>query len=270
MVATACLLTLIADMPTVPRPSALPPNRPVIQSSVSVPSLFPAYIPFPTQLQLLRKLQEILEQSCYKFAQLAVPELLQQNEWDCAESVELNIWSQVFSSNQEKLPFQGLEELGKPFSDILDSVAQLRHTAVHRIHVTMTRLLQFCLDGESLLQLMQDNIARDQVATLRRNTQQVQYDINENKQFLEARISQTMHSFAAQKAEIERLERAAIEDMFKQDRIYQESISKTLEDTMNSSTSMTRRTINADEEALYEKGNHMEDLSGHDTDVNDD
>ena len=48
-----------------------------------------------------------------------------EEEWECAESVELNLWARVFTAHQERFPQEDVDELGKPLSQLFDSIAQL-------------------------------------------------------------------------------------------------------------------------------------------------
>lgn len=75
------------------------------------------------------KVQAILEEACYAFGHKMMGDILQKEGWDCPESVELNIWARVFRCNEDKFDAEKLLELGKPFPELLDSIAQLRHTA---------------------------------------------------------------------------------------------------------------------------------------------
>jgi hypothetical protein len=57
----------------------------------SVLSLYPVYLPFRTQHQLLVKVQAVLEEACYTFGQKTIEDVLHKEGWDCPESVELNL-----------------------------------------------------------------------------------------------------------------------------------------------------------------------------------
>lgn len=104
-------------------------------TSSGAPSLYPVYLPYQTQHKLLGIVQQALERAYYNFAMRVLPDLVEE-EWECAESVELNLWARIFSTNQERFSQEGVGKLGKPLSQLFDSVAQLRHTAVHRVRVS--------------------------------------------------------------------------------------------------------------------------------------
>lgn len=67
--------------------------------------------------------------------------------WDCPELVELNKWTELLKS-------EGVAALGdtrKPLEKLLQSIANIRHTAVHRLRTNSVRLEQFLIDAEDLV-----------------------------------------------------------------------------------------------------------------------
>lgn len=82
--------------------------------------------------------------------------MLQKEGWDCPEPVELNRWPGTFLSNQHEFAALEVDELGKPLPKLLESITQLRHTAVHRLRVSVNRIKLFMIDSESLVKLLQD------------------------------------------------------------------------------------------------------------------
>lgn len=207
-------------------------------------------------------MQEILESCCYTFAQKSLHDIVEKKEWDCAESVELNVWSSVFLSNKKMFSAESLEKLGKPFAKILDSLAQLRHTAVHRIRVTVSRVEQFLLDAESFSRLLEDNNTTDDLVKLRRATKLAVDDMKRNKDLLESRVAETLRNFAAQRAEIKRLEDAAVDDMLREDKAYQASVSANLNQEIDPSQARAANGSGV-EKAISEGDIDAESLSEH-------
>ena len=239
-------------------------KRPATYSGVSIPSLYPIYLPLPTQHRLLRTVQEILEDGCYAFAQRSLHDVVEKKGWECAESVELNVWSSVFLSNKGRFSAESLDQLGKPFAKVLDSVTQLRHTAVHRIKVTVNRVEQFLLDAESFSKLLDDNAATERLAKLRRDTDLAIGDMKSNKDLLESRLAETVHKFAAQRAELEHLERTAVEDMLREDKECQSSVSANLDHGIASSQSKATNVCGANKEPVSGRDADVASLSEHD------
>ena len=123
----------------------------------SVPSLYPVYLPFQTQHNLLVTVQQALERACYEFARNSMPEVVKQEGWECAESVELNLWARACTARLDKFEAEAVEDLGKPLQELFDSLAQLRHTAVHRVRISANRLEVFMVDAESCAKLLDDS-----------------------------------------------------------------------------------------------------------------
>ncbi|KAH6717626.1 hypothetical protein BKA61DRAFT_571715 [Leptodontidium sp. MPI-SDFR-AT-0119] len=127
-------------------------------------------------------------------------DILQKEGWDCPESVELNIWVRVFRCNEDKFDAEKLLELGKPFSELLDLIARLRHTAVHRV--------------------------RHVIDDLR------------NKDLLESILKEKAQEINAQRRELDNLECKAAEDMLREDKEYQTLASTNLEQAIGAPTTI--------------------------------
>ncbi|KAK4964211.1 hypothetical protein LTR66_012418 [Elasticomyces elasticus] len=167
-----------------------------------------------------KQVQDILERACSNFAQRTTGDVLQKEERDCPEPVELNIWSKIFLADQDKFAADKADKLGKPFDQFLDSIAKLRHTAVHRIRGSVNTIEQFTVDSESLAQLLQDDTCATTLSRLRWETQLTIDELKQNKDLLESRLADELGKIAAQRAELNHLEHAAVEDMLKEDREY--------------------------------------------------
>lgn len=123
--------------------------------------------------------------------------------------------------------------MGKPFPQVLDSMAQLRHTAVHRIRVTVNRVHQYLLDAERLMLLLQDEAASKQLTALRQKAELATEDMKTNKDLLETRAAKQIRRYADQIIELERLQQAAVEEMLKEDKTCQISAAALLENAIS-------------------------------------
>lgn len=191
-------------------------KRSSLQAIGTVPSLYPVYLPLKSQHRLLNEVQGILERACYEFARKELQDLLTEKGWDCAEAVELNIWAHSLIRLEHSFTQQDLDGVGKPFPELMSSMAQLRHTAVHRLRVTASRIEQFMVDSESLTKLLKDKQAVETMTRLRRQTHSTVDELKRRKDLIEARIASTREQFAARKVELERLEQAAVADLLKE------------------------------------------------------
>lgn len=124
----------------------------------------PVSLSTPTQHRLLVKLQNILEVACYDYTKRVMPDTVQRKGWDCAESVELNQWT----FEMRKLKLFGMK--GNDYvamAAMLHSVANVRHTAVHRRRVGVAQIDKFFADALGLLGFFEDEKGRRAVVALR-------------------------------------------------------------------------------------------------------
>ncbi|KAF2965964.1 hypothetical protein GQX73_g7574 [Xylaria multiplex] len=204
------------------------PKRPTVKSTHAVPSLFPTYLPLRTQHRILTKVQSILEDACFDFGQRVMPEVLKKNQWVCSEAAELNLWAAEFLQAQGK--FDKSVDVGMPLTKLFRSVADIRHTAVHRICISAKGLEHFLLNAESLALLLGDAARLKSLADLRRTIQQAIEELEGNKHVLSSKLTETLKRIAAQRAELDRAEEAAIADMMREDGEYQAFAGKNLEE----------------------------------------
>ena len=146
--------------------------------------------------------------------------IVEHEGWECAESVELNIWVQLFGSNQHHfLPGQ-LGSLGKQPSELFSSIAQIRHTAVYRLRITTVRLEELMLDAEALARLLCDDDRVRKLERLRRELQLTVGELKCNKDLLEAKLNSKLRKIAGEREELDRLEHMAVEEMLREDKEY--------------------------------------------------
>ncbi|OIW30059.1 hypothetical protein CONLIGDRAFT_562822, partial [Coniochaeta ligniaria NRRL 30616] len=190
------------------------------QSLHHTPSLFPVYLPFRTQHYLLLKVQAILERACFEFGRRIMPDFLKEHGWDCPECAELNLWAYDFLRHQD-LFSEEERSVGKPYADLFRSVAHIRHTAVHRISLSAMGIEQFLLDAESLAMLLNNEECLNLLTKLRQSTQSAIEELERNKHVLRSKLEDTLKRVAAQRAEFDRLQNAAVTEMVKEDGEYQ-------------------------------------------------
>ncbi|SCV61385.1 uncharacterized protein FFFS_15954 [Fusarium fujikuroi] len=172
------------------------PNGQASKSS----SLFPVYLPFPTEHLLMERLQKTLELACYEFGARAMPDTLRKRCWDCPESVELSKWTEVFRR-------EGILDEGSP--------------PVHRLRTSSIGLEQFIADAEDLVDLLGDTAYSKSISQLRANVNSAITELTQNKQFLQLQLEHTQAAIEQQRAELDRREQEAINDAREEDRKYQ-------------------------------------------------
>lgn len=157
-----------------------------------------------------------------------MPELLRKKSWDCAECGELNVWIPILSDHFERITPES-HNIGKPWKDFSLSIASIRHTAVHRLRVNGKNLVQLLADAESLARLLADDDAIKSLAKMRREIQSTLGELERSKHLLAARFEVTIANIAAQRVELDRLEKAAEVEIIKNDGEYQSIAGSSLE-----------------------------------------
>lgn len=172
-----------------------------------------------------------------------MPDVLEKRGWDCAESAELNLWAAEFLNHRSSFGDRE-SDVGRPFEKLFRSVADIRHSAVHRIRVSAKGVEQFILDAESLATLLNDGARLESLKRMRRDTQLAIEELERNKHVLGSQLTETRKKIAAQRAELDRLEDAAVADMMREDGEYQRFAGANLERAI---VSFEATTLAADE-----------------------
>lgn len=125
-------------------------------------------VPLSAQHLLLTKVQVELEAACFEFAKAKVPVNLKENDWTCAEAVELNLIARELGKHQQHLP--GVLALSKDatIGKLLRSMESIRHANVHREYLNAKDLLVMLKDSEDLLILLKDEKRISSIMDLRR------------------------------------------------------------------------------------------------------
>lgn len=201
---------------------------------ISVPSLFPLEFEFVTGYRILVKTQQVLEFACFRFAEKAMPEILEKRKWHCPEAAELSLWAHEFSKRTRKLEetLSRPSFASRPLEELLPSIAQIRHHAVHRVSVTAKELEQFMADGEILVHLFEDPTAIPVMARARSEVQKAAAEMENRKNMLEARLAKVLRDIASKRAELDRMEAEAIADTQREDKEYQLFAGTQLQETI--------------------------------------
>ncbi|KAF5622701.1 uncharacterized protein FTJAE_10824 [Fusarium tjaetaba] len=183
-------------------------------AGISLSSL--VYLPFPTEHLLMQKLQKVLEAACYEYGVRELSSIMQDRHWDCPEAVELSQWADLLG-NKGKLKLKGKK---KSLKKLLPSIAQIRHTAVHRLRTDSTGLQRFLADAEDLTKALGDDIYTQAIAKLSLDTQSTLKELAENKQSIQQQLQDAQEEVARQRAELDQKEQDNLRRMEREDRIY--------------------------------------------------
>ncbi|KAM0201548.1 hypothetical protein ACHAQD_001072 [Fusarium lateritium] len=186
----------------------------IARNDVGNSSVLPVYLPFPVEHMLMEKIQKTLELACYQFGLRALPNVMQKQGWDCPESVELSKWAKLFG-RKENIVWQGS---GKPSKELLQSVAAIRHTAVHRLRTNSVGLERFLADAETLAGALGDNTFTQAISQLRLDTQTTLTELIQNKQFIQLQLEKAQEEIARQRAELDQKEQEMLRRTESEDR----------------------------------------------------
>lgn len=117
----------------------------------------------PPLHRLLAELQTVLEAGCYAFACRKMSEVLQKNGWHCVEDVGLNRWTGLLRNSSVIRPRMPKGHLNV----LLLSIANIRHTAVHRRQISTRSLDNFFGNAVTLLLLLGEDRRIAMISALR-------------------------------------------------------------------------------------------------------
>lgn len=184
-----------------------------------IPSLYPIYLPYKTQHQILTKVQCILEECCFNFATTSLPEAISARGWECPEAAELTKWIKLFQTRGEEISPSAVSEIpGRTWQEVLIATSRIRNSAVHRLHTSAKGIQNMVGDA-----LMQTKMLRDPTRTslLEHIRQELASSIKEvegRSVILEKDLSKELDLLAKRRAELSRLQDAAIHRIIYLDR----------------------------------------------------
>ncbi|KAF5671937.1 hypothetical protein FDENT_10783 [Fusarium denticulatum] len=174
------------------------------------------YLPFPTEHLLMEKLQKVLETACYEYGVRELSSIMQDRHWDCPEAVELSQWAELLG-NEGNLKRQGKKKFNRKS---LQSIAQIRHTAVHRLRTDSTGLQRFLADAENLARALGDDICTRAISKLRLDTESTITELTQHKQSLRLQLDETQEEIAKRRAELDQQEQENLRYMESEDKRY--------------------------------------------------
>ena len=191
----------------------------------AVRSLYPVYIHYRSQHMLLTTIQELLEESCFEFAQQHFPQLLTANGWDCPEAVELTEWTKILSPQSHPL----INNLRFPLDAFIGLLRELRHSAVHRLRKTAAGIERLAENAQLFLEALEDTNRSEKVEGLRRELRSAIEELNRNKDLFERRLHAQLKEIQNKRSELDIWEKNAKEAMIREDFECSRDISQGLE-----------------------------------------
>jgi hypothetical protein len=93
-------------------------------------------------------------------------DVVETKGWECSQCVELNDCVKILRKRKDLIPSPKGKRPNRPLSAVLDSVVQLRHTAVHRQKVTALEVQLFLEDAEFLLNFLDDGASAKEICDI--------------------------------------------------------------------------------------------------------
>lgn len=199
-----------------------PEDRVVADTSThlsgGVPSLYPTYLVYQVQHKLLNKVQALLEQSCYSWAKKWVPGLLEEQNWTCAEAVELLKWSKALPKRFGKLNTDAtaLESSGA-LKETLKATHMLRHAAVHRVPTSAKGIEKMLKSALNLAKALRDTRTGFKIEHILKDFQERVAAIELYKNQLENQLDEELCDIQEQRAALDRREKEAKANMIVRD-----------------------------------------------------
>ena len=203
------------------------------------PDLSPVFLPFKTQHYVFTKIQAALEKACFEFGHQKMPKVMEKNRWDHPEAMELTAWV----AEARILPSLFLArqtQTGISILKVLTAVANIRHTAVHRVRITGKEVEVCLLDAERLATLLDDSTCYETVSFVRRRVRETMKEIELNNQLLVSRLEATRNEISVKISELGgRLEREVTAKTAQLGAQHQLYVGMKMEQAINSVTERT-------------------------------
>lgn len=156
---------------------------------------------------------------------------MKAHKWDEPESVELTQWIKIFSKQIKSLPPSATTTpAGKGLKEVLFAISNLRHSAVHRLPTSAAGLLTMLDTAITFTVALNESKRAVDIVKIKGELAAIVEDIVQHQTLLERKLSDQMKDFARQRAEIDELERLAIEDMLNNDKTNRISAGSAVDD----------------------------------------
>ncbi|KAM0561580.1 hypothetical protein ACHAPJ_002748 [Fusarium lateritium] len=217
------------DVPNLPAPLKYKPGFPELTKvrmpepaprhpnfhSPNIPPQFPpgqqVVLPLRTQHLILTRIQTILEHACFRFAQENMPDILEQNQWDCPEAGELNVWIHFLRGKSDQFYHLGRSRVGEfSLHAIFQSIPQIRHSAVHRRSIDVAYLSSLMSHAVIFCAILGVPDALDKIIKIKVSTQQEILKLGDIKNGLDKDLNTKLQDIAVRRAKLDTREQKSI------------------------------------------------------------
>jgi hypothetical protein len=179
----------------------------------NTPTLYPLSLPYKTQHRLLTIIQSILEECCFNFGRLWLPEVLKTRSCECVESIELTRWTRILVRYCKHLPLLVTAEIPDvSFRDVLFKTHQIRHTAVHRRVVSVGEIEKM-IGAASLTTVLKDALRTRKIRLIQKEVRVRLEELKCAQNELETSMSEELTKIANRRAFLDKVEKKEIQSM---------------------------------------------------------
>lgn len=206
----------------------------LVTGMTSIPSLYPVYLPYKTQHQVLTKVQSILEESCFTFAATLLPKALSAKGWECPEAAELTQWIQLLQPCEAEIVASAISKRpGRSWQEVLIATSKIRHSAVHRLRTSARGIQNMIGDALILTTMLRDTTRTTLLEQISQELESSIKEVEGRLVLLEKNLSEDLDLLTKRRAELDRLQDEAILRMIDHDRENRRVIGLVLEEGLN-------------------------------------
>ena len=196
----------------------------------SVPSLHPVYLPFKTQHRILVPVQSLLEECCFAFGNVWVPDVMEARKWYDAESIELTQWTTRVAKHTKSLPSSAIHSpTNKSITEVLFGTSKLRHTAVHRLRTSASGILRMLNSAIIFAETLNDSERAEKVKEIKVQLEVIIGDIVQHQNLLQRKLTDQLEDIARRRAELDELEKVSIREMLEADERQRAEVGSSME-----------------------------------------
>ncbi|MCJ1266424.1 hypothetical protein MMC22_006309 [Lobaria immixta] len=191
--------------------------RPAI---VPIPALYPLYLPYKTQRRILSAVQLKSEECCFEFAQKWLPDMVAAEGWEFAEQMQLSEWTMKIHKQRKTLPGAAitLNKSEEMFEKTLFATHKLEEPAVHRSRICATRVAELVEDALAQVIMLKDTARARRIEQIGKRVRTSREGMEDKKRGLKNTLTSELDSIGMRRAELDLLEKIAVERMVKDDK----------------------------------------------------
>ncbi|THY80370.1 hypothetical protein D6C95_09534 [Aureobasidium pullulans] len=188
-------------------------------ATMPVPETYDLYLPYHVQHKLLAYLQASLETVCFGYLKREHSHTLDGSdslrEVEYPDNLEFPQYVNIFREHVE-FDSQALNKyLDEPVKYLYNSLVWLRHCTVHRRQANIGYLYVWVNDARSLAKLVGDSKAAEQFETTQLKLERLLAGLKRRRVKYEDKLLAKVKELAAKRAELDRLEKEAMETYIK-------------------------------------------------------